>query len=68
MDASMVVLLPYPIVMVGCSATKKKHYAPIRIQFINALVDKRKYNKFSIIQNMLIMLHFSINHVELNLG
>ena len=43
-------------------------YAPIRIQCVNALVDKGKYNEFSIGHNKLIMLYLSINHVNLNLG
>ena len=35
----------------------RPHYEPIRIQCENALVDKGKYNKFSIIQDELITLY-----------
>ena len=53
MDASKVMLLSYTIATEGCN---KKYYAPIRIQCVNALVDKENYNEFRIIDNKLITL------------
>ena len=49
MDASKVMLLSYHIVTEGCN--QKPHYEPIRIQCVNALVDKGQYYEFSIIHN-----------------
>ena len=59
MDASKVMLLADPIMMTGCN----KHYAPIITQCVNALADKGKYNKFSVIHSKLITLYFFINYV-----
>ena len=36
---------------------QKPHYAPIRIQYVNVLVNKGKYNEFSIIHNKQITLY-----------
>ena len=54
MDASKVMLLYYHIVTAGCN---KKHYVPTRIQCVNELVDKGKYNESSIIHNKPITLY-----------
>ena len=44
MDAPNGMLLPYPIVTAGCSATKP-NYAPLRIQCVNALINKGNITK-----------------------
>ena len=60
MSASKVMLLSYSI-MKGWN--QKPHYAPVRIQCENALVDKGKYDGFCIVQGKLITLYSPINHV-----
>ena len=49
MDVSKVMLLSYPMMTAGCN--NKSHYAPIRIKYVNVLVDNGKYNEFCIIHN-----------------
>ena len=59
MDVSKVMLLYYPISRAGCS--QQPHYALIRIQFVNALVNK--INITNLVHDKIITLYFfSINH------
>ena len=54
MNASKIILLSYPIV---AGYNQKPHYAPIRTQGVDELVDKCKYNEFLIIHYKLITLY-----------